>query len=53
MEPTRKIYRKPEITQVKLTVEEAVLQACKTSASQASKKNKVCSNKGCRGTLGS
>jgi hypothetical protein len=53
MEPTRKTYKKPEIIQVKLTVEEAVLLACKTSASEASKNNKVCSHMGCKGTLGS
>lgn len=48
MEPKRKTYQKPEILQVKLTVEEAVLQACKTNASQAGAKNKDCDHPKCR-----
>jgi len=42
MEPTRKIYRKPQIRQVKLVVEEAVLQACKTNASEAARTRRTC-----------
>jgi hypothetical protein len=53
MEPTRKPYKKPEIVQVKLTVEEAVLQACKTRTSEASGKNKRCGHAQCKRTLGS
>ncbi len=53
MEPTRKPYKKPEITQVRLTVEEAVLAACKTRTSEPSGKNKTCGHNQCKGTLGS
>jgi hypothetical protein len=53
MEPTRKTYKKPEIIQVKLTVEEAVLQACKTTSSEPSSRNKRCGHPQCRTTLGS
>ena len=53
MEPPRKTYRKPEILQVKLTVDEAVLQACKTSATEPSGKNKMCGHAQCKRTLGS
>jgi hypothetical protein len=44
-----KIYRKPEIQQVRLLVEEAVLQACKTDANQPGAKNKNCNHRQCRG----
>jgi hypothetical protein len=47
-EKNRKSYRKPEIQQVRLVVEEAVLQACKTDASQAAGKNKNCDHPQCR-----
>ena len=51
---TRKPYQRPQVTQVKLEMEEAVLQACKATASDASgKKNKVCGHPGCKSTLGS
>jgi hypothetical protein len=53
MEPTRKTYKKPEIIQVKLTVEEAVLAACKTMTSEPSGKNKRCGHPQCSTTLGS
>jgi hypothetical protein len=44
----RKPYHKPEIQQVRLVVEEAVLQACKTNASEAAGKNKNCDHPQCR-----
>jgi hypothetical protein len=47
-EKNRKIYRKQDIQQVRLVVEEAVLQACKTNASQPGSKNKSCDHAGCR-----
>jgi hypothetical protein len=47
-EKNRKTYHKPEIQQVRLVVEEAVLQACKTDASQAAGKNKNCDHPQCR-----
>lgn len=49
----RKQYKKPEITQVKLAMDEAILTACKTTASAAGKKNKTCGHKACKKTLGS
>lgn len=50
----RKPYQTPLVTQVKLEVEEAVLQACKANNSDRSgKKNKVCGHPGCKTTLGS
>jgi hypothetical protein len=49
-----KPYRRPLVTQVKLEMEEAVLQACKANNSDRSGKgNKVCGHPGCKKTLGS
>ena len=57
MEPKgkrRKNYKKPQINQVNLVIEEAVLQACKTSAGDAAgKKGAGCSVPQCQLTLGS
>ena len=57
MEPkvkNRKNYKKPQINQVNLVIEEAVLQACKTSAGDAAgKKGSGCSTAQCQFTLGS
>ena len=51
---TRRTYQKPQITRVRLEMEEAVLQACKATASDAAGKgNKVCGHPGCKHTLGS
>jgi hypothetical protein len=47
-EKNRKIYHKPEIQQVRLLVEEAVLQACKTDVNQAGAKNKNCDHQQCQ-----
>jgi len=55
-EKARKTYRKPQINQVKLVIEEAVLQACKTSYGDTAGKagaGKFCGNSACKGTFGS
>ena len=55
-EKARKTYRKPQINQVKLVIEEAVLQACKTSYGDTAGKassGKFCGNKACKDILGS
>ncbi len=46
-EKARKTYKKPQINQVKLVIEEAVLQACKVSTELA-KKTKACDHPGCK-----
>ncbi|KKN04427.1 hypothetical protein LCGC14_1097520 [marine sediment metagenome] len=57
MEPkvkNRKNYKKPQIGQVNLIIEEAVLQACKTDAGQPGRAGKTCDRAPCRtGTYGS
>lgn len=55
-EKARKTYKKPQINQVKLVIEEAVLQACKTSYGDTAGKSasgKFCGNKACKDTFGS
>ena len=53
-EKNRKNYKKPQINQVNLVIEEAVLQACKTSAGDAAGKNtKGCATASCQLTQGS
>ena len=50
----RKNYQKPQIDQVNLVIEEAVLQACKASAGAPGKGTKTCSISPCKkGTFGS
>ena len=50
----RKNYKKPQINQVNLIIEEAVLQACKTIAGDTSgKKGAGCTAANCRTTVGS
>ncbi len=44
----RKNYKKPQIDQVNLIIEEAVLQACKTSAGALGKGLKDCDNVACK-----
>ncbi len=51
MEPkvkNRKNYQKPQISQVNLIIEEAVLQACKTGAGQSGRGTKTCDQNPCR-----
>ena len=53
-EKNRKNYKKPQINQVNLVIEEAVLLACKTSAGDAAgKKGAGCAVQQCRVTQGS
>jgi len=50
----RKHYKKPEIKQVKLVIDEAVLTNCKTAAGDTSgKKGAGCNVAQCRTTQGS
>ncbi|NIO49842.1 MAG: hypothetical protein GTN73_10470 [Candidatus Aminicenantes bacterium] len=44
----RKKYKKPQIDQVSLIIEEAVLQACKTGAGQTGKRGNTCDFPGCK-----
>jgi len=45
----KKTYKKPEVTQVKLEIGEAVLQACKGFAADTSgKPNKDCNHPACK-----
>ncbi|MEE9390500.1 MAG: hypothetical protein V3U91_04590 [Candidatus Aminicenantaceae bacterium] len=53
-EKSRKNYQKPQINQVNLVIEEAVLQACKTGLGAAGRAGKTCDRNPCRtGTYGS
>jgi hypothetical protein len=47
-EKTRKNYKKPQINQVNLIIEEAVLQACKTGPGQSGKSGNNCDFSGCK-----
>lgn len=50
----KKIYKKPKITEVKLEMEEAVLQACKAFYGDSTGKgNKECGTNSCKLTYGS
>jgi hypothetical protein len=50
---TRKSYKKPQLTQVKLQLEEAVLQPCKGYDNDpAGKSTKWCGHSGCKMTFG-
>lgn len=50
----KKTYNKPKITQVKLEMEEAVLQACKHfNGDSTGKGNKTCGTNSCKLTFGS
>jgi len=45
----KKAYKKPEVTEVKLEIGEAVLQACKANPTDpAGKGNKDCGHNGCK-----
>ena len=44
----RKNYKKPQINQVNLIIEEAVLQACKTGPGAAGKGGQNCDFSACR-----
>lgn len=50
-EKTRKQYKKPQVSQVKLEIEEAVLTACKVLANdpgQSGKQQPICSFTACK-----
>jgi hypothetical protein len=50
---TRKSYKKPQLTQVKLQLEEAVLQPCKGFDNDPTgKSTKWCGHEGCKITFG-
>ena len=50
-EKNRKNYKKPQINQVNLVIEEAVLQACKTGPGQPGKRGKNCDFSGCKKSI--
>jgi hypothetical protein len=51
---TKKTYKKPKIIEVKLEMEEAVLQACKHfNGDSTGKGNKTCGTNSCKMTYGS
>jgi hypothetical protein len=55
-EKARKTYKKPQINQVKLVIEEAVLQACKASYGDTAGKSasgKFCGANACKLSYGS
>jgi len=53
-EKNRKNYKKPQINQVNLVIEEAVLQACKTGAAAPGLGAQNCDHPGCKkGVYGS
>ena len=53
MKKSLKTYEKPRIDRVKLIMEEAVLQACKTADTAPASKNKYCGFPGCKTEIGS
>ncbi len=51
---TKKTYEKPKVTQVKLEMEEGVLQGCKHfNGDSTGKGNKTCGTNSCKLTTGS
>lgn len=50
---TKKEYEKPSVKKVKLVIDEAVLQHCKTSNGAAGQGAKWCGHNQCRRTYGS
>ena len=51
---TKKAYKKPKITQVKLEMDEVVMKACKAFDGDSTGKNsKVCGHSSCKTTYGS
>ena len=51
---TKKVYSKPKVTQVKLEMDEVVMQACKAFDGDSTGKNaKVCGHNSCKTTYGS
>ncbi len=52
-EKNRKNYKKPQINQVNLAIEEAVLAACKTGPGQPGALTRNCDHGSCKRTHGS
>jgi len=53
-EKNRKQYKKPQVNQVKLEIEEAILAACKITGNSTGKASPPkCSNTACQATVGS
>jgi hypothetical protein len=51
---TKKTYKKPKVTQVKLEMDEVALQACKHfDGDSTGKGNKTCGTNACKLTFGS
>jgi len=49
----RKPYVRPQVKEVRLEVEEAVLAACKANSTAAGKNTKYCGHSQCKTTYGS
>ena len=50
-EKNRKNYKKPQINQVNLVIEEAVLQACKTGPAASGALGRDCDFSGCKKSI--
>jgi len=50
-EKSRRNYKKPQINQVNLVIEEAVLQACKTGPGVLGKDINTCDHAGCKKSI--
>jgi len=50
-EKNRKNYKKPQINQVNLVIEEAVLQACKTGPGASGASTRNCDHAGCKKSI--
>jgi len=50
-EKSRRNYKKPQINQVNLVIEEAVLAACKTGAGQPGRTGRNCDTNPCKGSI--
>ncbi len=44
----RRTYKKPQVHQVRLVIEEAVLQGCRKSTSETAEVNRTCDHPGCK-----
>lgn len=52
-EKNRKQYKKPQVRQVKLEIEEAILAGCKVTTTSSGQSNKTCNHSQCKTTQGS
>jgi hypothetical protein len=53
MEKKKRPWQRPQIKQVKLTINEAVLSVCKVTSAGVGRTSRTCGVNGCRTTLGS